>query len=92
MPSLSQAEVEALLQSSQWRFDSSGILRDWSFADFKAAIAFVNQIAELSESANHHPDIDIRYNKVRLTLVSHDAGGITHRDIRLAKKIDEMGS
>ena len=49
---------------------------------------FVNRVAELAEKANHHPDIDIRYSKVTLTLSTHDAGGITQNDIDLAKAID----
>lgn len=51
---------------------------------------FVNQLAELAETANHHPDIDIRYNKVTLVLTSHDSGGVTQRDIKMAKQISEM--
>jgi 4a-hydroxytetrahydrobiopterin dehydratase len=51
---------------------------------------FVNHAAALAEAANHHPDIDIRYNKVRLALVTHDAGGITHNDIEMAKKLDAL--
>lgn len=51
-------------------------------------MAFVNRVAESAEAANHHPDIDIRYSKVTLTLSTHDAGGITRNDIDLAKEID----
>ena len=51
---------------------------------------FVNEVAELAEAAGHHPDIDIRYNKVRLALSSHDAGGLTQRDFDLASSIDEL--
>jgi 4a-hydroxytetrahydrobiopterin dehydratase len=54
-------------------------------------MAFVNQVAEKAEKAGHHPDIDIRYNKVRLALVSHDAGGLTERDFDLATGIDSLG-
>jgi 4a-hydroxytetrahydrobiopterin dehydratase len=50
---------------------------------------FVNRVAELAEAAGHHPDIDIRYNRVRLALVTHDAGGITQNDISLAQNIDQ---
>jgi 4a-hydroxytetrahydrobiopterin dehydratase len=52
---------------------------------------FVNSVAEMAEGAGHHPDIDIRYNKVRLALVSHDAGGLTERDFDLAAGIDSLG-
>ena len=57
--------------------------------DFAAAMALVNRIAEEAESANHHPDIDIRYSKVSLTLSTHDAGGITQNDLDLAKAIEK---
>ena len=52
---------------------------------------FVNKIADAAEQANHHPDIDIRYNKVTMALVSHDSGGVTQRDIKMAKRINEIG-
>jgi 4a-hydroxytetrahydrobiopterin dehydratase len=51
---------------------------------------FVNKVAEAAEQANHHPDIDIRYNKVRMLLTSHDSGGVTARDLRMAKQITEI--
>ena len=53
-------------------------------------MAFVNQVAGLAEQANHHPDIDIRYNRVRLALVSHDAGGITSRDAATARNLAKI--
>lgn len=90
MTVLNSSEVEALLHKNpEWHLDSGKLVRDWSFKDFVQAIAFVNRIAELAESAGHHPDIDIRYNKVRLALVSHDAGGITNRDARMASRISQ---
>ena len=53
-------------------------------------MAFVNKIADAAEQANHHPDIDIRYNKVTMSLVSHDSGGVTKRDIGMAERINQM--
>ena len=53
-----------------------------------ASLAFVNQVGQLAEAAGHHPDIDIRYNRVRLALVTHDAGGLTAKDFDLAQKIN----
>jgi 4a-hydroxytetrahydrobiopterin dehydratase len=50
----------------------------------------VNKVAEAAESANHHPDIDVRYNKVTMALTSHDSGGVTNRDIKMAKKINDI--
>jgi 4a-hydroxytetrahydrobiopterin dehydratase len=88
MAALSQNEVEALLKDlPEWKLDDGKMVRDWVFNDFVAAMTFVNGIAILAEQAGHHPDIDIRYNRVRLGLVSHDAGGITGRDADMARRI-----
>jgi 4a-hydroxytetrahydrobiopterin dehydratase len=70
-----------------WRLDEGKLVRDFSFPDFVAAMDFVNKIAAEAESAGHHPDIDIRYNKVRLGLVTHDAGGITAKDVEMAEQL-----
>ena len=56
--------------------------------DFRAALGFVNRVGDLAEEAGHHPDIDIRYNRVRLALVTHDAGGLTSKDFDLAARAD----
>ena len=91
MPLFTQAEVtEKLTGLPLWQLAATNIERTVTFADFPAAIAFVNRIAEAAEKANHHPDIDIRWNKVRLALSSHDAGGLTERDFRLAAIIDSL--
>jgi 4a-hydroxytetrahydrobiopterin dehydratase len=82
---------EAVAKLPGWRLEDGKLLRDFAFVDFVAAMTFVNKIAEVAESAGHHPDIDIRYNKVRLALVSHDAGGLTERDFDLAAGIDSLG-
>ena len=66
------------------------ITRTFSFPDFRAALAFVNKTGELAEDAGHHPDIDIRYNKVRLALTTHDAGGLSAKDFDLAEKINRI--
>ena len=63
------------------------LVRFWTFNGFVEAIAFVNRVADLAEQAGHHPDIDIRYNRVKLALVSHDAGGITARDAQMAARL-----
>jgi 4a-hydroxytetrahydrobiopterin dehydratase len=73
-----------------WSFDGEVIERTFEFPDFPAAIRFVNKVAELAEQANHHPDIDIRYSKVRVASWSHDAGGVTNRDIKLATSISKL--
>jgi 4a-hydroxytetrahydrobiopterin dehydratase len=86
---LSDAEITSQLKSlAGWQVDGGELVRTFSFADFLAALAFVNQVGELAEEAGHHPDIDIRYNRVRLALVTHDSGGLTTKDFELAAKID----
>ncbi|MBB5057671.1 4a-hydroxytetrahydrobiopterin dehydratase [Granulicella aggregans] len=90
MAKLTPTELETALQTLPgWHLSEGKLIRDYTFPDFAAAMTFVNQVAALAESANHHPDIDIRYNQVRLALISHDTGGITKRDIRLATAINE---
>jgi 4a-hydroxytetrahydrobiopterin dehydratase len=68
----------------------NAIRREYQFKDFLEAMAFVNEVAESAEAANHHPDIDIRYNKITLVLTSHDSGGVTQRDLRMAKQISDL--
>lgn len=85
MKALTDDEVAALLgREPMWRLADGRLVRDWTFADFVAAMTFVNRVAGSAEAAGHHPDIDIRYNRVRLGLVTHDAGGITQRDADMA--------
>jgi len=85
---LAEAELHALLLDlPAWALADGKLVREWKFKDFVAAIAFVNRVAALAEQAQHHPDIDIRYNRVQLALVSHDAGGITARDARMARQL-----
>jgi 4a-hydroxytetrahydrobiopterin dehydratase len=89
MTKLTQSEIDALLaEQMEWRLEDGALVRDWEFRDFVESILFVNRIAALAEDAGHHPDIDIRYNKVRLTLTSHDAGGLTERDAAMVSKLD----
>ncbi len=71
-----------------WARAGCAIARTYRFDDFRGALAFVNRVGELAERYNHHPDIDIRYNTVTLNIWSHDAGGLTTRDFKLAAAID----
>ena len=88
MAVLTKAQIQTMLKETpEWHLESGKLVRDWTFPDFASAMAFVNRVAQLAESANHHPDIDIRYNKVRLSLTSHDTGGISERDARMAATI-----
>ena len=89
MEKLSEAQIaENLNGVSGWELKGEEITRAYKFKDFAEALAFVNKVAGLAEQADHHPDIDIRYNKVRLTLSTHSAGGLTEKDFTLAKQID----
>lgn len=88
---LSSNEIDARLRKlSGWKLDAGKLARTFEFPDFRAALIFVNAVGDLAEEAGHHPDIDIRYNKVHLELVSHDAGGITARDFNLAESINRL--
>ena len=87
---MNAAEIEKVLKAnSDWHLKGGKLVREWTFKDFLEAMAFVNRVAVLAEDANHHPDIDIRYNHVVLGLVSHDAGGITQRDASLATQLSK---
>jgi 4a-hydroxytetrahydrobiopterin dehydratase len=90
MKRLTDAEVqERLARLPGWKLEGAAIQRVYQFKDFLGAMAFVNQLAELAEAAGHHPDIDIRYNKVTLGLTTHDAGGLTENDAKMAAQIGE---
>ena len=86
---LTEARVtEGLAELGGWSEINGAIQRTFQFKDFVTAMAFVNQAADLAEERQHHPDIMIRYNKVTLTLSTHDAGGITEKDFDYAKTVD----
>jgi 4a-hydroxytetrahydrobiopterin dehydratase len=87
---LSDSDVNAKLEGlDDWKREGEHIVRDWEFKDFAEAIAFVNRVAEAAEEANHHPDILVHgWNKVRLSLTNHSAGGLTDVDFDMAAKFD----
>ncbi len=86
---LSDSEIQQALQDLEgWKKNGDAIERVFQFGKFVEAMAFVNKVAEAAEAVNHHPDILINYNKVTLTLVSHDSGGVTQRDVAMAGKIN----
>ncbi len=92
MPLLSDEQVTAALEDSAWEREGDALVRERRFADFAAAIAFVERVAECAEAANHHPDILVHgWNKVRLTLSTHSEGGITAADLALAQRLDTVG-
>src|SRR5438552_3228356 len=91
MAKLTPAQIKAATRDvSKWKKKGSAISRTYQFKDFVAAMKFVNRVARLAEKAWHHPDIDIRWNKVTLTLTTHDAGGLTEKDFELAQKFDKF--
>ena len=89
---LNEDEIASRLEGGQWRREGDEIVREWKLEDFAEAIAFVNRVAETAEEANHHPDILVYgWNKVRLSLTNHSAGGLTDADFQMAHRIDELG-
>jgi 4a-hydroxytetrahydrobiopterin dehydratase len=93
MARLDDATIASLLQEIPgWERQGDALVRTYVFKNFREAMAFVNRVAELAEEARHHPDITIRYNRVQLLLITHEAGGITERDIALARKLAELAS
>ena len=89
---LEQDEIATKLKASEWRREDDEIVRDWTFENFREAIDFVNRVAEAAEAANHHPDILVHgWNKVRLSLTNHSAGGLTQADFDMAERIDSLG-
>ena len=88
---LKPEELSARLPTiPEWTLDGNQITRTFKFGSFRAAIKFVNQLAGIAEDARHHPDIDIRYNRVVLHLTTHDAGGLTDLDFQVAHRLDRL--
>jgi 4a-hydroxytetrahydrobiopterin dehydratase len=94
-PLLNESDVAAALappDGPRWELAGGRLVTSVLCDGFVGALAFVNAVGQLAEEANHHPDIDIRYNRVTLALVTHDSGGITQLDIDLARAIDGVSS
>ena len=92
MPPLPDDQIATrLAELDGWSRDGDQIVKTFELPTFMDAIAFVERVADLAEAANHHPDIDIRYRKVRIALSTHDAGGITQKDFDLAGEIEAVG-
>ncbi|MGO9823105.1 MAG: 4a-hydroxytetrahydrobiopterin dehydratase [Solirubrobacteraceae bacterium] len=88
---LSDEEIGSRLRPLPWEREGDEIVREWRFENFAEAIAFVNKIAELAEDADHHPDIFVHgWNKVKLSLTNHSAGGLTEMDFLMAARIDRL--
>ena len=91
MGKLSEAEVASKLgKTPDWKRAGDEISRTFQFKDFAVAMKFVDAVAAEAEKANHHPDIDIRWNKVKLALSTHSEGGLTEKDFALAQICDKL--
>ncbi|MFZ4677816.1 MAG: 4a-hydroxytetrahydrobiopterin dehydratase [Nodosilinea sp.] len=89
---LSDRDIQAKLsQLPDWSLSGKTITCTRTFKDFVAAVGFVNQLVEPAEAAGHHPDLQVSYNRVAITLSTHDAGGLTEKDFALADIISTLG-
>lgn len=81
--------IQGWLKNRQgWTRKSNALVKEYRFGSFRDSIVFVNRIAGLADASDHHPDIDIRYDRVRISLSTHSAGGITEKDLKLAEQTD----
>ena len=86
---LPQQEIDGWIASHPtWRFRDGAISKKYTFPSFRSAIVFVNRVATIADELNHHPDIGVRYNEVVVAVSTHDAGGVTEKDFKLAERID----
>lgn len=91
LPRLSDAEVQDHLDKvAGWSLENGEITRRFTLKDFPTALVFVGAVGHLAEQANHHPDITINYNRVKLALITHDSGGLTTNDFDLAARINAL--
>lgn len=89
LETLPEAEVRSALEPMPgWSVEGGAVVKQFSLPSFPAAIDFVTAVAGLAEEADHHPDLDIRYTNVRVALVTHSAGGITDKDLEMARRIE----
>ncbi len=88
---LSSEEITRQLDDlPDWRLEDGQLVAEYEFDDFVGSLAFVNQVGEVAEELNHHPDVDIRWNKVKLALVDHAAGGISQNDVEAAHQLSSI--
>ena len=91
MATLTDAEIrDALSELPGWVHQDGKLSRTFTHSSFPEAIVFVNAVAHIAELANHHPDIDVRYSNITLSLMTHDEGGITHKDVAVAKQVESI--
>jgi 4a-hydroxytetrahydrobiopterin dehydratase len=88
---LTDEEVRSLLTTMHgWRYLSDAIHKEFTFRGFRGAISFVDRVAELANAAAHHPDLEVHYNRVVVSLSTHDEGGVTDKDVVLAREVDSV--
>jgi 4a-hydroxytetrahydrobiopterin dehydratase len=86
---LNSASIQSWLEGrTGWKRKSNTLIKEFHFSSFRDSVVFVNRVATLADTADHHPDIDVRYDRVTLTLSTHSAGGITEKDLTLAEQVD----
>jgi 4a-hydroxytetrahydrobiopterin dehydratase len=91
MPKLTKEQLSTQVQRlKQWIYEHDSLIRVFEFPHFRQSILFVQQVADLAEESNHHPDISIRYRRVTIILTSHDEQSLTERDIIMAEKIENL--
>jgi 4a-hydroxytetrahydrobiopterin dehydratase len=92
MARLTDDEVRAALggELPGWSFDGSTIRKEFSFKSFTSAVAFVERLVEPANAVRHHPDLEIHFNRVVVTLSTHDEGGVTDKDLALARTIEGL--
>lgn len=71
-----------------WKRKANRLVKEYALGSFRDSIVFVNRVATIADTFDHHPDIDVRFDSVTITLTTHDAGGITERDLKVAEQID----
>ncbi len=92
MARLSDEEIDERLSAlADWERDGEAIRRQFELDDFKGSVDFVNRLTPEAEAMNHHPDLEISWNKVTVTISTHSEGGLTENDFELARKVDAVG-
>jgi 4a-hydroxytetrahydrobiopterin dehydratase len=90
---LSDGEIESLLAALEgWEREGDEIVKTFELADFVGSVEFVDRMVQPAEEMGHHPDLSISWNKVRVSITTHAAGGLTANDFELARRIDQLGA
>ena len=91
MPQLGEEEIEARLGELEgWRRDGDAIVKEFKLDDFVGSVDFIDRLAPVAEEMNHHPDLQVSWNKVTVSITTHSEGGLTENDFKLAKSIDPL--